>query len=281
MPAWDEARIQAATKRVRLGVDARRRRLGAGSRLGAGPGASLEFHDHRAYLAGDDLRHLDWSVYARTEQLMLRRHRQEVSPRFEVVLDCSASMALTPAKTALATDIAALLATLAESDGTRPVVWCAGEALRRLPGDWREALRRTACAGSGGLEARPVPTLGAGSERFLVSDGLCPGGGAPVVQALGSGAGRIALVQVLTAAERSPEPLGAARLEDLEGGAGDVLLDVATCDAYRERLARHQAGWQAALSGRGAGLVTCVVEDGFERALATLLQAGVLEPRNG
>ncbi len=281
MPTWDEPAVQAATKRVRLGVDARRRRLGAGSRLGAGPGASLEFHDHRAYVAGDDLRHLDWSVYARTEQLMLRRHRQEVSPRVEVVLDCSLSMSASAEKTALATAITALLATLAESDGTRPVVWCAGDGIRRLPGDWREALRRTTITGSVGLEARPAPALGAGSERFLVSDGLCPGGGANVVQALGAGAGRIALVQVLTATERSPEALGAARLEDLEGGAGDVVLDEATCAAYRDRLARHQAGWQSALAGRGAGLVTCAVEDGFERALTTLLQAGVLEPRSG
>lgn len=281
MPTWDEPLVQAATKRVRLGVDARRRRLGAGSRLGAGPGASLEFHDHRSYLAGDDLRHLDWSVYARTDQLMLRRHRQEVSPRVEVVLDLSASMAASPAKLQLATAIAALLATLAESDGTRPVVWCAGDTIRRLPSDWRAPLRGSACTGTVGLEARPAPLFGAGSERFLVSDGLCPGGGAQVVQALGSGAGRIALVQVLTAWERSPEAVGAARLEDLEGGAGDVVLDQATCDAYRERLARHQAGWQSALAGRGAGLVTCAVEDGFDHALTGMLQAGVLEPRSG
>lgn len=281
MPTWDETVVHAATKRVRLGVDARRRRLGAGSRLGAGPGASLEFHDHRSYVAGDDLRHLDWSVYARTEQLMLRRHRQEVSPRVEVVLDLSASMAASADKLRLATTIAALLATLAESDGTRPVVWCASDAIRRLPSDWRPALRSSACTGTIGLEARPAPLLGAGSERFLVSDGLCPGGGAPVVQSLGSGAGRIALVQVLSAWERSPDAIGAVRLEDLEGGAGDVVLDEATCAAYRERLARHQAGWQSALAGRGAGLVTCAVEDGFDRALTAMLQAGVLEPRSG
>ena len=281
MPTWDEAAVHAATKRVRLGIDARRRRLGTGSRLGAGPGASLEFHDHRSYVAGDDLRHLDWSVYARTEQLMLRRHRQEVSPRVEVVLDLSASMAAGPAKLRLATTIAALLATLAESDGTRPVVWSASDVIRRLPTEWRTALRTATCHGTIGLEARPAPLLGAGSERFLVSDGLCPGGGAPVVQSLGSGAGRIALVQVLTAGERSPDPVGAVRLEDLEGGAGDVMLDEATCTAYRERLARHQAGWQSALAGRGAGLVTCAVEDGFDHALTAMLQAGVLEPRSG
>jgi hypothetical protein len=190
-------------------------------------------------------------------------------------------MAATPAKAELATAIAALLATLAEADGARPVVWCCAAGHRRLPGDWRPVLRTATTGGAGGLEARPVPVLSAGSERFLVSDGLCPGGGAPVVQAFGAGAGRIALVQVLTAEERSPAPSGPVRLEDLEGGAGDVVLDQATCLAYRERLARHQAGWQSALAGRGAGLVTCQVEDGFDAALKGMLAAGVLEPRNG
>ncbi len=281
MPTWDDAAVHAAARRVRLGVDARRRRLGAGARLGAGPGASLEFHDHRAYLAGDDLRHLDWSVYARTEQLVLRRHRQEVSPRVEVLLDLSASMGATPAKVLLATSIAALLASLAEADGARPVVWCATDAIRRLPTEWRGPLKNARCAGAIGLEARPVPAFGAGSERFLISDGLCPGGGAAVVQALGSGAGRIALIQVLTREECSPPAVGAARLVDLEGSSGDVVLDEATCAAYRERLARHQSGWQSALSGRGAGLVTCTVEDGLERALKAMLTAGILEPRSG
>jgi uncharacterized protein (DUF58 family) len=281
MPAWDEPLVQAATRRVRLGVDARRRRLGAGARLGAGPGASLEFHDHRAYVAGDDLRHLDWSVYARTEQLMLRRHRQEVSPRVEVVLDLSASMAATPAKLALATALAALTATLAEADGTRPTLWLAGDTIRRLPGDWRPALRQGACAGGAGLEARPVPAFTAGSERFLISDGLCAGGGPAAVQAFGAGAGRIALMQVLTRTELSPTPVGAVRLEDLEGGASDVMLDESACAAYRERLARHQAGWQSALAGRGAGAVLCLADDGFDAALTALVAGGVLEPRAG
>ena len=102
-----------------------------------------------------------------------------------------------------------------------------------------------------------------------------------MVQALGSGSGRIALVQVLTRGEGAPEAIGPVRLEDVEGGAGDVVLDETTCAAYRERLARHQAGWQSALAGRGAGLVTCVVDDGIDAALTAMLQAGLLEPRSG
>jgi hypothetical protein len=166
MPAWDEAAVMAACKRVRLSVDPRRRRIGIGARLGAGAGSSLEFHDHRAYVAGDDLRHLDWSVYGRTEQLMLRRHRQEVSPRVEVILDVTLSMAITPDKLTLATNVAALLATLAEADGARPVVWLAHTHFQRLSGDWRSALRARQPSGTAGLSALPVPAFGVGSVEL-------------------------------------------------------------------------------------------------------------------
>ncbi len=281
MPAWDEAEVMAACKRVRLSVDPRRRRIGIGARLGAGAGSSLEFHDHRAYVAGDDLRHLDWSVYARTEQLMLRRHRQEVSPRVEIIIDLSLSMAITPGKLTAATNCTALLATLAEADGARPSIWLAQQSFQRVHGDWRAALRSATVNGVAGLTALPTPALGLGSERFLITDGLCPQGGQHVVSALGNGAGRIACIQFLTAEERTPEARGAARLEDVEGGAGDIILDETTCAAYRERLARHQAGWQSALAGRGAGLITCHVEDGFQAALQNMLSNGLVDPRAG
>jgi uncharacterized protein (DUF58 family) len=281
MPDWDDAQVMAASKRVRLNVDPRRRRIGSGARLGAGAGSSLEFHDHRSYTAGDDLRHLDWSVFARTDQLMLRRHRQEVSPRIEVVLDLSLSMAVTKVKLALATNIAALVATLAEADGARPIVWLATSHFHRLQNPWRQALRAAFANGAHGLGALPTPAFAVGSERILITDGLCPQGGQAIIHALGSGAGRIACVHVLTSEERAPSTLGAVRLEDVEGGAGDLMLDDQACTAYRERLARHLAGWQTALVGRGAGLLSCTAEDGFDVALHGLLSNGLLDPRAG
>jgi uncharacterized protein (DUF58 family) len=151
MPAWDESAVAVHAARLRLAVDARRRR-GVGARLGQGPGASLEFHDHRAYTPGDDLRHLDWAVAARTDQLVLRRQRQEVSPRLELLVDGSASMALTPAKAALAAGIAALLAHLAEADGARPRLWWCGAQAQASESAWRTLLRQGICAGTSGCE---------------------------------------------------------------------------------------------------------------------------------
>jgi uncharacterized protein (DUF58 family) len=279
MPVWDESLVAATAVRLRLGVDARRR-SGLGARLGRGTGAALEFHEHRAYAPGDDLRHLDWGVYARTDQLVLRRHRQEVSPRVEVFLDLSASMAATPAKLALATALTALLATLAEADGVRPRLWlCAGE-VRRADAQWRAALRAAVVGGAAGLAGASGELL-PGAQRILVSDGLCAEGGASIVRRLGAGAGQLCLVQVLTADEVAPPVVGACRLEDREGGALDLVLDAAAVAAYGARLQRHHGEWQAALVGRGAGLIGLRSEESLAEAVRRLLAAGVVETRAG
>ena len=279
MPTWDEAAVAAAATRLRLSVDARRR-SGLGARLGRGAGASLEFHDHRAYEPGDDLRHLDWGVYARTDQLVLRRHRQEVSPRLEIMVDLSASMLATPAKLALTTALTALIATLGEADGVRPRVWIFAQQVRRFDSDWRVAMRTAVVGGAVGLE-HVIGELLPGAQRVLVSDGLCVGGGAGVVRRLGAGAGQVCLLQILTPEELSPAAIGAARLEDREGGHADLVLDAATVTAYRARLQRHQDEWRAALAGRGAGVVGLRSDEPFAEAVRRLLTAGVVESRAG
>ena len=279
MPTWDEAAVAAAATRLRLSVDARRR-SGLGARLGRGAGASLEFHDHRAYEPGDDLRHLDWGVYARTDQLVLRRHRQEVSPRLEIMVDLSASMLATPAKLALTTALTALIATLGEADGVRPRVWIFAQQVRRFDSDWRVAMRTAVAGGAVGLE-HVIGELLPGAQRVLVSDGLCVGGGAGVVRRLGAGAGQVCLLQILTPEELSPAAIGAARLEDREGGHADLVLDAATVTAYRARLQRHQDEWRAALADRGAGVVGLRSDEPFAEAVRRLLTAGVVESRAG
>ena len=55
-------------------------------------GFSQEFEEYRAYTPGDDLRHVDWNVYARTERAYLKRYRGETNTSSVVLLDASASM---------------------------------------------------------------------------------------------------------------------------------------------------------------------------------------------
>jgi len=56
-------------------------------------GFSQEFKEYRPYTVGDDLRYVDWNVYARTERAYLKRYRGETNTRLTLLLDRSASMA--------------------------------------------------------------------------------------------------------------------------------------------------------------------------------------------
>src|ERR1700691_5355775 len=79
-------------------------------------GFSLEFAEYRAYTPGDDLRHVDWNLFARTERCYLKRYRGETNSQLTVLLDASNSMQYTsrpPSKIDYARYLAAALFYLA------------------------------------------------------------------------------------------------------------------------------------------------------------------------
>ena len=80
-------------------------------------GSGIEFADHREYAAGDDLRYLDWNIYARHGEYLLKRFQEEQDLHVYFLLDCSRSMAFgEPAKFDLARQIVAALAYIALAD---------------------------------------------------------------------------------------------------------------------------------------------------------------------
>ena len=64
----------------------------AGNRRSVQKGTSAEFSDFREYMPGDDLRRLDWNVYARSERMYIREYFEEKEAVVSVILDTSASM---------------------------------------------------------------------------------------------------------------------------------------------------------------------------------------------
>lgn len=86
----------------------------SGSRKSMRKGRSVEFSDFREYMPGDDLRRLDWNVYARLDKLYIREYMEEKEAVVSVLIDTSASMDYgTPSKAELARDLAAVAAYLA------------------------------------------------------------------------------------------------------------------------------------------------------------------------
>lgn len=96
-------------------LDFRTRRLFAGKlqgeRRSKKRGHSVEFDDYRDYVAGDDLRHIDWNVYARFDRLFIKLFLEEEDLALHVAVDASASMdAGNPSKLAFAARLAMALA---------------------------------------------------------------------------------------------------------------------------------------------------------------------------
>ena len=78
-------------------------------------GGGIEFADHRDYTPGDDFRYLDWNVYARHGELLLKRFQEEEDLlHVYFLIDCSRSMGFgSPCKFDLARQLAAALADIA------------------------------------------------------------------------------------------------------------------------------------------------------------------------
>src|SRR3954449_92731 len=55
-------------------------------------GYSVEFAQHREYVPGDDIRHIDWRVYGRADRFYIKQYEAETNLRTHVLLDCSSSM---------------------------------------------------------------------------------------------------------------------------------------------------------------------------------------------
>ncbi len=55
-------------------------------------GLAVEFAEHREYAPGDDVRHIDWRLYAKSDRYYIKQYEEETNLRCHILLDCSASM---------------------------------------------------------------------------------------------------------------------------------------------------------------------------------------------
>jgi uncharacterized protein (DUF58 family) len=109
-------------------------------------GSSIEFHDYRQYVPGDDLALVDWRVYARTDRHFLRTFEQETNMECHIFLDSSASMGFqheTMTKLDYASFFAASLAYLVVRHGDRVSLQIFDEQIRHFspPGSTQRHLQ--------------------------------------------------------------------------------------------------------------------------------------------
>ena len=254
-----------------------------GRRTGRRTGNALEFSEYREYRPGDDLRRIDWRVYARSEQLMIKQYSEEIDPRCDVILDHSASMAVTERKASAAISLAAIFATAAANSGFSLNLWHAADSFRKDPAPaspllWDFPPFETPFSPS----ANPASFSGQFFRRgirILITDLMGPDDPAPVLSRLADGAKRAVAVMVLDPLELEPEQDPNVMLIDAETGEErELVLDEGALTRYHERLEHHRAMWATAAASRGVLLLPLSAADFFPEIRPNeLFHAGLLK----
>lgn len=258
---------QTAAGRYALNPPPQSRLGAAGQMLGHRPGRSLEFMDHRSYHVGDDLRHIDWNAFARSDRLTVKLYRQEISPHVDLCVDVSRSMALADSAKAQATvGLSAAIATAATNGGFSHAAWTIGQTCQPVAGS------HLAPSGWDGIDfddqGDPGPTLvhqtppwRTGGMRVLISDLLWPGDPLPVLQRMTHGSASAVVCQLLARADQQLPTRGHFRLVDSESNqVHDIWVDDVAQRRYHQRLERHQECWGQACRQMGVTLITLVAE---------------------
>ena len=239
-----------------------------GERRSVRRGQSVEFADYRNYTAGDDLRQLDWNVYARLERLFIKLFVEEEDVTVHVLVDASRSMDFgKPNKLIFARRAAAALAYLGLAHLDRVSVAFLGDGhastLRPLRGKSRvfevfrflSEPRSERLTGLAAAAREYAGRLRGRGPLIVVSDLMDPG----YLDALRDLAGtrcQLSVLHVLSPEELDPEVPPDARLVDNETDAGiDVTGDDDLVDRYRARLAEWQAEIGGFVARRGGSYV--------------------------
>jgi uncharacterized protein (DUF58 family) len=227
-----------------------------GGRRSVKRGQSVEFADYRDYTLGDDLRQLDWNVYARLEKLFVKLFVEEEDVTITFLVDASPSMAFgRPEKLLFAKRAAAALGHIALAGEDRVVVTAlTGRSARRQSGLRGSGRVFRLLANLSTIQPADGPTDLLASARqagamlsgrgviVLISDLLDPAADR-VIRELAATGSELIVLHTLSPDELDPQLEGDLRLVDSETGEGiDVTVDLATLDEYRARLAAWQDG---------------------------------------
>ena len=237
-----------------------------GERRSKKRGAGVEFADHRRYVVGDDLRHIDWNIFGRLDQLFLKIFLVEQDLSVQIVLDVSASTDSGVPRKALAVKrLAAALAYVGLVNNNRVTLATFADGLvGHLPNmRGRNYLQRMAeflldsdPDGPSHFE-KACRQLAAGrigtGLMIVVSDFLFKEGYEDALRRLLSRHYDLYVIQMLSPQELNPELTGDLKLIDVEDlDDAEITVSSALLDYYRKNLAAYCNELKAFCRRRGA-----------------------------
>ncbi|MBS3965918.1 MAG: DUF58 domain-containing protein [Truepera sp.] len=261
-----------------------------GERMATEAGQSVEFHDYRPYQRGDELRYVDWKVYARTGRLYTRLYQAERTINVHLVIDTSPSMALGD-KLRYGRLVAQLLSYVAQRDAVCQVHLFDGKASPLAWGRAAVPMAWSFIAGAAAVGGDQAPV--AAIKRFALKTRFAAGAGLviiisdlfdetplrPALTALKARGLDASFLQLVAASDLEPTE-GQLELFDVESG-DKLQVGPDEVRAYRQAVQRFLARTRNAVlrAGFRYSLLRVAGEDeaGLERAaFAALLRAGIL-----
>ncbi len=267
---------------------AKKVRVGAmkGDRRSIKRGNSIEFADYRNYVPGDDLRQLDWNIYARLERPFIKLLEDEEDLTVHLILDASASMDFPPEgeadqqKLLFAKRIFAGLAYVSLTSNDRLIMTAVNDGGKATFGPVRGR-------GRGIVMLRYIQDLGAvgitdlnimledyarrtrrPGLTLIISDMFSPTGYVDGLNALLSRGHEVAFLHVLAPEEITPPLVGDLRLIDVETGAAqEVTVDASMRGIYQQRLSAWRDEIREECLRRGAYYFPLVTDAPWERVI--------------
>jgi uncharacterized protein (DUF58 family) len=262
-----------------------------GERRSKRKGQSVEFADYRNYVVGDDLRFLDWNLYARLDRLFLRLFMEEEDLHFYVLIDNSLSMEFgTPTKLHFAKQIAAALGFIGLVNLDRVMIEAFNNRLTQsMPGLrgrrslWRmlDFLQKIEPAGPSDLKkslrAFSIKCSGKGIV-VLLSDFMDKNGYEEALRYLVARQLDIYVIQILSQEEIDPEIVGDLKLVDVEDDdVAEITVSGPLLKRYKQNLAAFRAGIHEFCSRRGVTYLFTSNQVPFDRlVLSYLRQRGLV-----
>jgi uncharacterized protein (DUF58 family) len=257
-----------------------------GERRSKRKGQSVEFADFRNYVAGDDLRTLDWNLYARLDKLIIKLFLEEEDLHFYTLIDASRSMNFgTPTKLAYAKQLAASLGFVGLIRADRVCIETLGQGphqrgptLRGRKSVWRMLEHLNT------MEAGETTNLAEGVRNFatrnsgrgivvLISDLMDKEGYEPALRFLASQQMDTFVIHVLSQEELEPDVTGDLKLLDCEDGdEAEITVSVPLLSKYQETLNTFVGSAQQFCSRRGMNYLMTNNQTPVEELIATYLR---------
>jgi len=257
-----------------------------GERRSHRKGESVEFADYRNYVVGDDLRHIDWNVYARLDRLFLKLFMEEEDLNVSLLLDVSKSMdSGEPSKSLYARRVAAAMAYIGLCNYDRVTLCAYNDGITA----YRRGLRSRRMMAQVVKFLEDVPIEGkshfaAAAKQFalrqgqkgvvlVLSDFLDKGGFEEGFRYLLGREMDIYVIQVLSPQETEPDLTGDLRLVDVEDeDVAEITVSKLLLDKYKANLQAYCQSIRQYCTQRGIAYYLAITKHPFETLVLNYLR---------